>query len=247
MDSVSTSLWPKNNKRTRRRRHKKRKEERTTRKSKRWNNRNRRRTWNRRRRRREHRALRPSPSSTQDRLRRRERRSTYIYPGVPQGLQPITQQQYWRRRRRRKRKRLHTGLSHSFPYKYLYDYHFLNPLTPTYTHKHTLHPFITAPKTVTHPQTHTNTQNQDTNRFLSQPFTPTLSRHIRALPHHRPVIHPQAGEFMHPQAGVDISPPRFLQGRRGRGEKVEREERDRNQLLRECSKTMNWKKLSERR
>ena len=131
----------------------------------------------------------------------------------------------------------------------------------TYTPRNTPHSTHTNPNSIPHllastrslhrisaSQTHSNPQM--TSGIENQsPLQSTHTRQVRESSHHRQV-HPQEGEFMHPQAGVDISAPRFLHGaRRGRGgEQAQRkQEKERNQLLKECSKTQSWKKMAGKR
>ncbi|MPC73597.1 hypothetical protein E2C01_067932 [Portunus trituberculatus] len=140
-----------------------------------------------------------------------------------------------------------------------------HPQSPTYTQKNPSHTTHTNPNNIptplastrtlhritaphTHLQTHSNPQTTNEVKYQS-PLESTHSRHVRESPRHRQV-HPQEGEFTHPQAGVDISAPRFLHGaRQGRGgdQAQRKQERERNQLLKECSKTQSWRKLAGRR
>lgn len=267
---MASPLWPLSKRKPDRRRHRKRKEPRTKRKSHRRSDRRSRR-W-RGSRRRGRRASRPTRHYTGDRRRRRERRSTSAWDhGVPQGLLPFrTRQQYfWRRRMPRSHRPLSMVHPQTSTYTHPHAFPFStgpqtmpHPLASTYTQAYAFQPFVAAPQTMTRPQTHTYarplprswTQGTTGLRYQSlhtherNPSTASLSRHTRESPH-RPVLHPQAREFIHPQAGVDFSLPMFLHGvRQGRGEdRAGRAEEDRRQLYRECSKTLSWKKVSERR
>ncbi|KAG0729342.1 Inter-alpha-trypsin inhibitor heavy chain H1 [Chionoecetes opilio] len=257
VDGVSSSLWPLTKEKPGKRKHRRRKESRAKRKSHRRRGR-RFRGGNRR----GHRAAHPRRHYTQDRRRRRKRRTHSTWtPVAPRGLLPIRQQQQYIRRRR-SRSHPFQSVTEAQASTYTHPTHaFLtiatgsktmpHPMASPHTQIHRLHPLAAAPQTIAHPQ------SQGTNALRYQSFhnqhsypssSASLSRQVRQLPH-RPVLHPQAGQFMHPQAGVDISLPRFLHGaKRGRyDDKAKREEGDRSQLYRECSKTMNWKKISARR
>lgn len=75
------------------------------------------------------------------------------------------------------------------------------------------------------------------------PSTVTLSRQVRESP----PFHPQAGAFLHPQAGVDISSPRLRHTPRGGGREVGVEDAG-EKVQRECGgRSLSWKKVSERR
>lgn len=81
------------------------------------------------------------------------------------------------------------------------------------------------------------------------PSTVTLSRQVRESPPFYPLrqVHPQAGAFLHPQAGVDISSPRLRHTPRGGGREVGGEDEG-DKVQRECGgRSLSWKKVSERR
>lgn len=148
-----------------------------------------------------------------------------------------------------------------FIHKQRAGYHLL-PQTQIYAS----YPLNTTARTIIHlqrpfqrPQV-PNEWNQDNEEVEHQSqssqssSTMTLSRHTRESPAFQQpiqVFHPQAGEFLHPQAGVDISSPRLhhtIRKGRGGGEgDGEEEGKSDKEVQRECSKTLSWKKVSERR